>query len=418
MEEGTPGTRALTQQTPAALDRATERLLEDNAFTNKYRVEGTIGKGGMGLVLAARHIRLDEPVAIKVLLPEIMHMEGMIDRFLREARSASKIKSQHVVRVLDVEVTPSSGIPYMVMERLAGTDLNQLCKKGGPIAVRDAIAWVLQACEAIGEAHALGIIHRDLKLGNLFLARRSDGSTCIKVLDFGLSKIVGEGALTRTGLSLGTLRYMSPEQMRSARSVDHRTDIWALGAILYRLITGSMPFPGEEEVEIISLVLSGSPPQRPSVLRPDAPPGLDAVILRCLERERERRFVTVAELVAALQPFAGSAARVATPAIGLPPTLDLDEVAPLPMAPTVDATPPDAYPIPRIPPTLDLDEVAPLPMAPTVDATPPDAYPIPRIAPIPAPPRKKGPGTTGILLVGLIVLGMLGLGAVLLYLLW
>jgi serine/threonine-protein kinase len=279
-------------------------MLPGSIFAGKYRIEKVLGRGGMGLVLAARHLGLDEPVAIKVLLPAMMDVAGMVERFTREARASAKIKNDHVVRVTDVDALPS-GVPYMVMERLDGIDLSDHFKNVGPLPIADAVRFLLETCAAIGEAHAMGIIHRDLKPANLFLARRRDGATSIKVLDFGISKAMqslGEHTVTVAGTVLGSPSYMSPEQIAAVRDLDGRTDLWSLGVILYQLVTGRVPFPAETLTQLCALVLQ-TEPIRPSELRPDLPPGLEAVILRCLEKDRARRFGSASELAAALMPF-------------------------------------------------------------------------------------------------------------------
>jgi serine/threonine-protein kinase len=281
--------------------------LPGSVFAGKYRIEAVLGQGGMGIVLAARHLGLDEPVAIKVLLPAMMQVAGMVERFTREARRSAKIKNNHVVRVTDVDTLPS-GVPYFVMERLDGGDLSDLCKSIGPLPITDAVRYLLETCSAIGEAHAMGIIHRDLKPANLFLARGRDGATSVKVLDFGVSKAmqpVDELTVTVVGTALGSPSYMSPEQIAAVRDLDERTDIWSLGVILYQLVTGKMPFPAETLPQLCALVLQ-TEPRRPGELRADLPMGLESVILRCLEKDRARRFSSAGELAAALLPFAGS----------------------------------------------------------------------------------------------------------------
>ncbi|HEY8090889.1 MAG TPA: serine/threonine-protein kinase, partial [Polyangiaceae bacterium] len=273
-------------------------------IAGKYRVEALLGKGGMGLVLLARHVRLDEHVAIKVLLPEMLEVAGMTTRFLREAQAASRIKSRHVARVTDVDVLPD-GTPYMIMEYLDGLSLGAVRKQRGRLEVGEAVGHVLEACDAIAEAHALGIVHRDLKPANLFLARGRDGAETCKVLDFGISKIdaPGEQDTTKTGQMMGSPKYMAPEQMLSMHDVDGRADIWSLGAILYDLVVGRTPFVAETTPQLCSLVLHGKPTP-PRALRADLPEPLEAIILRCLARDRDERFATVADLVAALAPFA------------------------------------------------------------------------------------------------------------------
>lgn len=278
----------------------------------KYRVERVLGVGGMGIVVAAHHLELDERVAIKLMLPELAHQSGAVARFTREARAAVKIKSEHVARVLDVG-SSEDGTPFMVMEYLNGSDLAAWLRSTGPLSPEQAVEFVLQAGEAVAEAHSLGIVHRDLKPANLFVIRRPDGQLSVKVLDFGISKVsdptMAAGATTKTLTLMGSPLYMSPEQMESARSVDARSDIWALGVILYELLTGACPFDGETIPQLVLQVAKGSPiPLRDR--RPDAPDGLETVLIRCLEKDPERRYQTVAELAAALGDFAPQRARI------------------------------------------------------------------------------------------------------------
>jgi len=195
----------------------------------KYRVDRILGAGGIGIIVAAHHLQLDERVAIKFLLPDALKSADVVARFAQEARAAVKIKSEHVVRVIDVGTLPS-GSPYMVMEYLEGIDLGGYLQLHGALPTAVAAEFVLQACEAIAEAHALGIVHRDLKPPNLFVTRAADGSPLIKVLDFGIAKAgVGDLQITRTQAVMGSPGYMSPEQMRSSKSADARRDIWAIG---------------------------------------------------------------------------------------------------------------------------------------------------------------------------------------------
>jgi serine/threonine-protein kinase len=273
----------------------------------KYRIDRVLGEGGMGVVVAAHHVALDQRVAIKFLLPEMLAHNEVVERFAREARAASKIQSDHVARVTDVD-TLEDGTPFMVMEYLEGSDLSSVRREGRALPAAAAVDYLLQACEAIGEAHRMGIVHRDIKPANLFLARWSGGRTRVKVLDFGISKMNMQGAdvgVTRTGLVMGSAEYMSPEQMMSARDVDARSDIWALGVTLYELLTAQAPFQGESVTQLAILVTSHAPPP-PSALCSDVPPGLDAVVMRCLQKDRANRFASADELAAALAPFQGS----------------------------------------------------------------------------------------------------------------
>lgn len=275
-------------------------------LAEKYRVEALLGQGGMGVVLLVHHLRLDEPVAVKLLREDLSRSRPVVERFLREARAAARIKSEHVVRVMDVDLLPS-GAPYLVMERLVGRDLASIVQSEGPLDPARAARHVREACEALAEAHALGVVHRDLKPSNLFVARRFDGSERTKVLDFGVSKLAGAEELTSTGVSLGTPSYMAPEQLVSARTVDARADLWALGVVLYKLVTGTVPFRAATAAELgMSILLA--PPVPPRDARPELPEAFEAVILRCLEKDPSMRFATAQALSAALAPFADGAA--------------------------------------------------------------------------------------------------------------
>ncbi len=281
-------------------------VTEGSILAGKYRTERVLGRGGMGMVVAAEHVQLEQKVAIKLLLPEILSNQEIVQRFLREARASARIQNEHVVRVFDVG-TLETGEPYMAMELLEGQDLGDVIASRGRLGSVDAVDYVLEACEALAEAHGLGIVHRDIKPSNLFLARRSDGSTLIKVLDFGISKTTGpqDGAMTRTSALLGSPLYMSPEQLTSARDVDARSDIWALGIVLYELLSGEPPFVAQTLPQIIALVMSGSVmPLRERV--PSVPEALAAVVHRCLEKDPEHRYANLGELASELAPFAST----------------------------------------------------------------------------------------------------------------
>jgi serine/threonine-protein kinase len=304
--------------------------LHGDVIASKYRVERLIGMGGMGVVVAARHIELDERVAIKMLLPHLPATGEPAARFLREAKAAIRIKNEHVVRVLDVGRT-DTGSPYIVMEYLDGQDLGQLLERTGPLPVEDTVDYVMQACEAIAAAHALGIVHRDLKPANLFLAAASDGTAFVKVLDFGISKIAETASsqqpgLTSTATVMGTPCFMSPEQLRSTRDVDARADIWSMGAILHALMTGTPPYDGESNADVSAKIIRDAPtPLR--VLRAEVPADLEAIVLRCLEKDPARRFTDVASLAEALSRVTprdsskASAVRVARIAAAVAPTV-------------------------------------------------------------------------------------------------
>ena len=257
----------------------------------------------MGVVVEARHLVLDERVALKFLLAEYAHHPEASARFIREARAAVRIKSEHVARVSDVG-TLENGAPYMVMEFLHGADLSQVLTTRGVLPIEDTIDFVLQACEAIAEAHGLGIVHRDLKPANLFLSKRPNGNPIVKVLDFGISKVADAVEnLTKTTAAMGSALYMSPEQMQQTRGVDHRTDIYALGIALFELLAGKQPYFADTLTQLCAEVFSGTPtPLR--ALRPDVPDGLASVLEKAYARDRAHRHQSIAELVVALAPYA------------------------------------------------------------------------------------------------------------------
>jgi eukaryotic-like serine/threonine-protein kinase len=275
----------------------------------KYVIEDVLGAGGVGIVVAARHVLLGQRVAIKFLLKSATPNAEAAERLLREARAISAIKSDHVTRVLDVGRLPE-GAPYMVMEHLVGTDLGRLRRARGTFPPSDAVDAVLQACEAIAEAHAMGIVHRDLKPSNLFVVARPDRSLSVKVLDFGLSKITHDrgGRLTATGVVAGSPQYMAPEQMQSLKDVDHRADIWSIGVILYYLMAGKRPYEGKT-IPVIWAGILGGPPRALRSITPSVPPGLEAVVSRCLVADPARRMPSLTELAQELAPFGSERGR-------------------------------------------------------------------------------------------------------------
>ncbi len=276
-------------------------------LSHKFRVERVLGVGGMGVVVAATHLQLGQLVALKFMLPVALAYPDNVARFEREARAAVKLRSDHVAKVTDVGHL-DNGAPYMVMEFLEGEDLHRYMRLHGRLPITTAVDFLLQACEAIAEAHAQGIVHRDLKPKNLFLTQRLNGEPLIKVLDFGVSKVVGgdDLSLTSTAQILGSPSYMSPEQLRASRDVDQRTDVWALGAILYELLTRQLPFPAESLTQLTAKVIT-EPPVPLDTLRSEIPEELQRVIMKCLEKRADDRFSSVPDLAAALAPFASAA---------------------------------------------------------------------------------------------------------------
>jgi serine/threonine-protein kinase len=279
----------------ASGDDAAPEFELGQTVAGKYLIGERIGEGGLGVVFKAKHVQLDQDVAIKHVKRSEVARAEVVERFLQEARLAAKIKNEHAVKVQDVDVL-ESGIPYMVMELLEGRDLESIALES-PLPMDRAVDYLLQACEALAEAHAAGIVHRDLKPGNLFLAQRPGGTSIVKVLDFGISKsAMGRPQrVTRVGEIIGTPEYMSPEQLRAQRDVDARSDIWALGVTLYELVTGKLPFNGDDLPQLCVSILT-KPPVPMSAVHPDATPELEAVVVRCLEKEPAKRYQNVAEL--------------------------------------------------------------------------------------------------------------------------
>ena len=289
-----------------------EAIREGTVLAGKYRVDRVLGAGGMGMVVAATHVQLDQRVALKFMLPEALAHGEAAARFLREARAAVKLRSEHVAKVLDVG-TLETGAPYIVMEYLEGRDLAAVLQSRGRLPVEEAAEYVLHACDALAEAHAAGIVHRDIKPANLFVARRPDGAPLVKVLDFGISKASTLGdsnpnALTKTASMLGTPIYMSPEQMKSARDVDARSDVWSLDVVLYEALGGRVPFDAETVGALMAKVLVETPAPL-HALRPDLPESIAALVASCLEKEPARRCAHVGEIADRLAPYGPPRAR-------------------------------------------------------------------------------------------------------------
>ncbi|HEY6463121.1 MAG TPA: serine/threonine-protein kinase, partial [Polyangiaceae bacterium] len=336
----------------------------------RYSVERTLGSGAMGVVVLARHHELGRTVAIKILRPELAGYPSVAMRFRDEARATAAIRSEHAVRVYDVSpanVTP----PFIVMERLRGSDLEAVLQQG-PFELGDAIDYVLQACAGVAAAHALGIVHRDLKPANLFLAQHESGGHIVKVLDFGIAKSILEESklhrMTQSGTTQGTPAYMSPDQLETPADIDVTTDVWALGVILCELVTGELPFQAANIARLCSAILTELP-RRPSLLKAGLPRELDAIVLRCLEKDRKARFPNVVALAEALVPLAtrNGPERLARVRAAATATSNATE------------PPPDAPP-----PSRQLLASAPLLVLPE----PPHVAPVP-VAPAPVPLARR-----------------------------
>ncbi|MBK9264659.1 MAG: serine/threonine protein kinase [Polyangiaceae bacterium] len=278
-------------------------------LVGKYRIERQLGSGGMGVVLEATHVALGQTVAVKLLNAEHARSPDVVARFLREARIAATLPSEHIARVSDVGMT-ETGEPYIVMERLVGRDLDAELHMRGKLPIAEAVDLMLEACEGVAMAHAYNLVHRDLKPANLFLAERPLRPRVLKVLDFGLSKedTGNHAGLTGSETVFGTPQYMSPEQIQSARNVDARSDQHALGMILYEMIAGQPAFSAPSVTQLI-VVIATHPPPHVRVVRPDVPAKLDEALVRAMAKRPADRFPDLAAFAAAIAPFGGSDAR-------------------------------------------------------------------------------------------------------------
>ncbi|HTA88679.1 MAG TPA: serine/threonine-protein kinase [Polyangiaceae bacterium] len=292
---------------------------EGELLGGRYLVERIFAEGGMGIVCLGRHAQLEQPVAIKFLRHALAGKPSVVERFLNEGRALAALRSEHVVRVMDVGQL-ESGRPYLVMEHLEGVDLGALVDRQGPLSADTAVRYALQVCEPLAEAHALGIVHRDIKPENLFLWSGGPGKDIVKVLDFGLAKqFGGQRKLAMTGPqdSIGSPCYMSPEQITTPQSIDSRTDIWSLGVVLHHFLTDTLPFEGSSIIEVISHVLSAAPKSlHEARSQLDFDPELEAIVARCLEKKPEARYQTMAELADALSAYL---ARYAVVPLSVPP---------------------------------------------------------------------------------------------------
>ncbi len=275
----------------------------------RYKIAEQIGAGGMGTVYAGVHTGTGRRVAIKVISQDLAHVgENAVRRFRREARTAGTIETKHIVEIIDVSTDPETGAPYMVMEMMSGEDVKELAKRAGPLPWKTALAITIQACRGLEKAHESGVIHRDIKPANLFLDQREGDIVTVKVLDFGVAKIKEEDVrqsssgydITKTGTMLGSPLYMSPEQARGLRDIDHRSDLWSVGVVLYRMLAGRAPFQDAESLGdlIVSICSAQTPPLQD--FAPWVPRDIAAIVHACLVADRSRRFASARDMIEAL----------------------------------------------------------------------------------------------------------------------
>jgi eukaryotic-like serine/threonine-protein kinase len=368
-----------------------------DVIADKYRVERLIGRGGMGSVFQATHVQLFQRVALKFLSSAMLRQEDARTRFLREARAAAALSTEHVARVIDVGVL-SNDTPYLVIEYLEGEDLASRLERG-PLPVDEAVRLMMQACDALGEAHRIGIVHRDIKPHNLFLVRRPNGSISLKVLDFGIAKFDHPGlaaaeVITGTCAVMGTPQYMAPEQMASTKTVDASADVWALGVCLYEALTKRRPFESGNMLELGALVMNGSPAAI-TTHRGDLPSSLVAIIERCLSKDPARRFPDANALSEALASSQQKSAIVVSP-----PTLVTPGFGP----PTPGAMSPRG--VAQAPPTMHSPRASSPPVAPQLPTSTSFVGESADFAPSPPPPPRSSSRTTttiGLALLGAVV---------------
>ena len=320
-----------------------------DVIAEKYRLVRTLGRGGMGRIFAADHLLLGTTVALKFMHPHLARDRAQVARFKREARAAATLKSANSARIIDVDQLPTGEL-YIVMEYLEGTSLETMAADGRGLPIADAVMYIVQACDALAEAHSQSIIHRDVKPANLFLTKGKSGEPVIKVLDFGLAKSMASSdgfsvsSATVSGQALGTPYYMSPEQLTGAAAIDGRSDVWAIGATLYELLTGHLAFGGANAAVVFDHILKGTPaPLR--TLRPDVPDSLVAIVDRCLMQDVTARFQTVRELLKALESSLTVVITEPVPFVAGPLSTDRfmrSSAPPGPLAPLAPLAPPPA----------------------------------------------------------------------------
>jgi len=362
----------------------------------KYRISGVLGQGAMGCVYEATHELLGDQVAIKCLLAASPSPSG-VQRFLREAQVVRAIRSPHAVKVLDVGLLPD-GNPFLVMERLHGHDLDEQLRACGALPLGQTVELIIQLCDVLAEAHQNGVIHRDLKPSNLFLAGEPGGLSSLKVLDFGIAKVLPrEGSLpelARTKGPVGTPLYMSPEQIKN-EPLDARSDLWAVGVLIFQMLTERLPFEADS-IEGLAVKICTEDPRRLDELRPGLPPEVGRLVAWCLARTPGGRPPSVAAIVDALAPLASPAV---TAQIERVRRVIPDDGAPALRLPVEAVTAPPSTVRPASPATLAASVTHP---APVSDPGPLSREGNPLASGLPSPPAAPGPRKAPLLIAGLV----------------
>ena len=294
---------------PASYPEVLQTGSHSQVIDGKYQLVRRLGEGGMGAVYEARHLGTARRVAVKVISTESLSKSAeVVSRFQREAMASGAIESQYIATVLDTGVDPATGSPYMVMELLVGEDIEQTLRRIGPFQPELALRVIGQACLGLQKAHEANVVHRDIKPANIFLTRRDGGEVVAKILDFGIAKMKTESftssegkSLTRTGTMLGSPLYMSPEQALGRKNIDHRTDIWSLGVVLYETLTGKAPHTDSETIGELIVNICHKPAPHVQDLAPWVPPEVAAIVHRALALDPNARFATAADMFAAIR---------------------------------------------------------------------------------------------------------------------
>jgi eukaryotic-like serine/threonine-protein kinase len=415
--------------------------LVGETLDDRYKLVRVMGEGGMGCVYEATHAGTGRRVAVKVISTgDVGRDEQLVGRFHREAKAAGSIDTQHIAQVLDTGTHAVTGHPFMVMEHLTGEDLQQCLRRVGMVSAELALRIIAQVCIGLQKAHEARVVHRDIKPANLYLARRDAGEVIVKILDFGIAKIKMEvdgaetGGLTRTGSMLGSPLYMSPEQARGSKTIDHRADIWSLGVVLYQALAGRTPYQDIEALGELIIAICSTPPPLVQEFAPWVHPDVASIVHRALHYDREQRFQSAAEMLDAIKALLPNGWSLDESMLVAITDEEKAQVAPRLSQPRMPSTPQvSAYPPPMSTPPPSPLGAYPPPPGPPGTYPPPPRMPLPPAAALTADaagtasgvaqsqpaPRAPSPISRamfgGVVLGGVALLGLGGFGAVKLF---